>query len=127
MGPTAKNIDEYIEFQPEEIRSTLIHLRQTIKKTVPEADELISYQMPAFRLDKILVWFAAFKKHYTVFFPGNVMKDFSEEIKDFELIKSGAGIRIPVGNPVPYELISRIVIARKSEIISLKDAKTEKK
>ena len=74
---------------------------------MPEAEEVISYQMPAFRLNGMLVWFAAFKKHYTIFFPGKVLRIFRDELKPFELIKSGAGIRIPLGQPVPDQLIAK--------------------
>jgi uncharacterized protein YdhG (YjbR/CyaY superfamily) len=127
MQAVAKNIDEYIDLQSEDVRTTLINIRHTIKKAVPEAEELISYQMPAFRFKKILVWFAAFKKHYTIFFPGKVLQEFKDELQSYELIKSGAGIKIPLGTPVPDQLISKIVKARKSEIISPKDAMTQKK
>jgi uncharacterized protein YdhG (YjbR/CyaY superfamily) len=120
MHAVAKDIGEYIELQPEEVRATLTRIRNSIKKAVPEAEELISYQMPAFRLNGMLVWFAAFKKHYTIFFPGKVLQEFKDELKTYELIKSGAGIKIPLGQSIPYELISRIVKARKSEIYSRK-------
>lgn len=116
MRPIAKDIDSYIQNQPENVRATLEEIRITIKKAVPEALEVISYQMPAFRYHEILAWFASFKKHYTIFFPGNVLKDFKDELKPFELIKSGAGIRIPLNSPVPYQLISEIVKARSKEI-----------
>jgi uncharacterized protein YdhG (YjbR/CyaY superfamily) len=118
MRAAAKDIDTYIELQSEDVRATLLHIRQTIKKAVPEAEELISYQMPAFRLKGMLVWFAAFKKHYTIFFPGKVLQEFKDELKTYEMVKSGAGIKIPLGKPVPHELIAKIVQARKSEIFS---------
>jgi uncharacterized protein YdhG (YjbR/CyaY superfamily) len=127
MQAVAKNIDEYIDLQSEDVRATLINIRETIKKAVPEAEELISYQMPAFRFKKMLVWFAAFKKHYTIFFPGKVLQEFKDELQSYELVKSGAGIKIPLGTPVPDQLISKIIKARKSEIISGKDAMTQKK
>ena len=58
-----KSIDEYIEAFPKEIRSILQQIRETIKKAAPEADETISYNMPAFKMKKVLVYFAAYKNH----------------------------------------------------------------
>lgn len=116
MRTAARDIDAYIELQPEDARATLMTIRKTIKKAVPEAEEMISYQMPAFRLKKMLVWFAAFKKHYTIFFPGKVLQEFKDELKSYELIKSGSGIKIPLGQPIPDQLIARIVKARAKEI-----------
>jgi uncharacterized protein YdhG (YjbR/CyaY superfamily) len=116
MRIAAKDIDSYIDEQPEDVRAALYEIRLALKKAVPGAEEVISYQMPAFRLNKMLVWFAAFKKHYTIFFPGYVLKDFKDELKPYEMIKSGAGIKFPLGKPIPYDLISRIVQARSEEI-----------
>ena len=127
MQAAAKDIDAYIELQSEDARATLMSIRQTIKKAVPEAEETISYQMPAFRLNGMLVWFAAFKKHFTVFFPGKILNAFKEELKSYELVKSGAGIKIPLSEPVPEQLITRIVKARAKEISELKRLKSSSK
>jgi uncharacterized protein YdhG (YjbR/CyaY superfamily) len=120
MRTAAKDIDDYIQQQPENVRPVLTEIRNNIKHAVPEAKELISYQMPAFRQNGMLVWFAAFKKHYTIFFPGKVLQNFKDELKSYELVKSGAGIKIPLNQPVPYQIISRIVKARAKEIVELK-------
>ena len=127
MHIAAKDIDSYIEDQPEDTRADLNEIRFTIKRTVPEAQEVISYQMPALKLHEILVWFASFKKHYTIFFPGNVLKEFKDDLKPYELIKSGAGFKIPHGQPIPDQLITRLVQARAKEILASRQLKSTAK
>jgi uncharacterized protein YdhG (YjbR/CyaY superfamily) len=105
----AKDIDEYIELQSEIARSILSEIRQTIKKAVPEAEELISYQMPAFRYHGMLVWFAAFNHHYSIFIPRHILNLFEEELKPFELSKSKSAIKISLDKPVPVQLLSKII------------------
>jgi uncharacterized protein YdhG (YjbR/CyaY superfamily) len=109
MRSAVKDIDAYIEMQSENARNILLEIRQTIKKTVPEAEELISYQMPAFRYHGMLVWFAAFNHHYSIFIPRQVLNLFQEELKPFELSKSKSAIKIPLDKPVPVQLLSKII------------------
>jgi uncharacterized protein YdhG (YjbR/CyaY superfamily) len=109
MRSAAKDIDTYIELQSENTRSILSEIRQTIQKAVPEAEELISYQMPAFRYHGMLVWFAAFNHHYSIFIPRHILKFFEEELKPFELSKSKSAIKIPLDKPVPVKLLSKII------------------
>jgi len=109
MHLASKDIDEYIGLQSESTRGILSEIRQTIKKAVPEAEELISYQMPAFRYNGMLVWFAAFKHHYSIFIPRHILHLFEEELKPFELSKSKSAIKIPIEKPVPVNLLSKII------------------
>jgi uncharacterized protein YdhG (YjbR/CyaY superfamily) len=109
MRSPAKDIDEYIDLQPENARSILSEIRQTIKETVPEAEELISYQMPAFKYHGMLAWFAAFNHHYSIFIPRQILNLFEEELKPFELSKSKSAIKIPLDKPVPVKLLSKII------------------
>lgn len=109
MRLTYKDIDDYIGLQSESTRGTLSEIRQTIKKAVPEAEELISYQMPAFRYYGMLVWFAAFKHHYSIFIPRHILHLFDEELSPFELSKSKSAIKIPLNEPVPFQLLAKIV------------------
>jgi uncharacterized protein YdhG (YjbR/CyaY superfamily) len=102
-----KIVDEYIALQPEQIRPTLELLRNTIKKAAPQAEEIISYQMPAYRFHGILIFFAAFKNHYSVFVRPKVMDVFKPRLKAFKLTKSA--IRFPLNTSVQEELISEIV------------------
>ncbi len=108
MRSAAKDIDAYIELQSENARVILSEIRQTIKKTVPSAEELISYQMPAFRYHGML-WFAPFNHHYSIFIPRHILNLFQEELKPFELSKSRSSIKIPFDKPVPVQLLSKII------------------
>lgn len=109
MRSAAKDIDAYIDLQSDIARSILSEIRHTIKKAVPEAEELISYQMPAFRYHGMLVWFAAFNHHYSIFIPRHILNLFEEELKPFELSKSKSAIKIPFNEPVPVRLLSKII------------------
>ena|SRR5665647_1029316 len=109
MRLASKDIDEYIGLQSESTRGILSEIRQTIKKAVPEAEELISYRMPAFRYNGMLVWFAAFKHHYSIFIPRHILHLFEEELKPLELSKSKSAIKIPIEKPLPVNLLSKII------------------
>lgn len=108
-----ENINEYIATFPEEIRQILEQIRQTIRKAAPDAEETISYQMPAFRQKRILVYFAAFKNHIGFFPTPGGIEAFKNELPDFEVSKGT--IKLPLDKPIPYELISRIVAFRVKE------------
>jgi uncharacterized protein YdhG (YjbR/CyaY superfamily) len=109
MNSAIKEIDNYIIQQPENVRGILAELRQTIKKAVPEAEELISYKMPAFRFHGMLVWYAPFKNHYSIFVRPHILKNFKNELKAFETSKSNSAIKIPLDKPVPVDLLTRIL------------------
>jgi uncharacterized protein YdhG (YjbR/CyaY superfamily) len=107
MNNNAQEVDAYLSTQPENIRAILEKIRETIQKAVPEATELISYQMPAFKYHGIIAWYAPFKKHYSLFVRPVVMNVFMEDLKPYELSKSA--IRFPLNHAVPVEMIARIV------------------
>jgi uncharacterized protein YdhG (YjbR/CyaY superfamily) len=107
MDPSPSEIDDFLAAQTENVRAILEKIRDTIKKAVPEATELISYQMPAFKFHGIIAWYAPFKNHYSLFVRPVVMEAFKEELKPYVLSKSA--IRFPFEHPVPVELITRIV------------------
>jgi len=101
------NIDKYILMFSTDIQKILEKIRQTIKKAVPEAEEVISYSMPAFKFHGMLAWFAAFKKHYSIFMRPKVLQVFKEDFKQYELTKSA--IKIPLSKPVPVKLVTKII------------------
>jgi uncharacterized protein YdhG (YjbR/CyaY superfamily) len=104
-------IDEYMENVPPKFKPLLNRLRKTIRAAAPKAEETISYRMPAFRQNGILVYFAAFKDHCSLF-PGSlkVRKQFSEEMKPFD---TGKGtLQFTVERPLPAILVTRIIKAR---------------
>ena len=110
----ANSVDEYLESLPQDARAALNRLRKTIKAAAPEADEVISYGMPAFRQNGMLVYYAAFKDHYSLFgVSAKVRRQFSAELKPFE---TGKGtIHFTPERPLPTHLVTRIVKARVAE------------
>lgn len=112
---SANSIDEYIAAFPDEIQEILQKIRQVIHDAAPEAKEAISYQMPTFKLNGNLVHFAAFKDHIGFFpTPSGV-----EAYPELMLYKTGKGtLQFPLDEPVPYELIRRVVEFRVLEATS---------
>lgn len=104
---TLKSIEEYIlQFSPE-VQETLKMLRKVIKESAPDAEEKISYQMPAFALHGILVYFAAFKNHIGFYPTASGIEAFKHRLSAY---KSGKGsVQFPLDQPLPYELIREIV------------------
>jgi uncharacterized protein YdhG (YjbR/CyaY superfamily) len=106
-------IDDYIAAFPAEVQSILKKIRLTIRKAVPQAKEKISYKMPAFTLDGDLIYFAAFKKHIGVFPPVRGDEKLSKEISRYRGVKGN--LKFPLDEPIPYELIKRVVKFRVKE------------
>lgn len=102
-----RTIDQYISAQPATIRPLMEKIRQTIKKACPEAEENISYQMPVFRYKGILMYFAPFKNHYSIFTSPNYLLAFKEELKAYTTTKSS--VHFLYNKPVPVSLITKIV------------------
>jgi uncharacterized protein YdhG (YjbR/CyaY superfamily) len=119
------SIDEYIATFPEDIQALLEAVRATIKAAAPGAEERITYQMPTFVLNGHLVYFAAWKNHIG-FYPGSsgVREAFKDELSPYEGTKGS--LRFPIGQPLPMELISKIVQYRVSENLNNVMAKTRK-
>ncbi|MFL0246111.1 iron chaperone [Candidatus Clostridium stratigraminis] len=111
--PICKTIDEYISLFPHEIQEKLKNIRKVIKEAAPGAEEVISYQMPAFKFHGILVYFAVFKKHIGFYPTSSGITAFKDELSKY---KGGKGsVQFPLDEPIPYELISRIVKFRVNE------------
>jgi len=107
MPKPATNIDDYIKRFPADVRKRLQQMRTTIKKTAPRATETISYGIPAFRLQSMLVWFAAFKNHIG-FYPGaEGIAAFKKELSAYKSAKGS--VQFPLDQPLPLPLIKRIV------------------
>ena len=112
-----KNIDEYLAGVPEPARSTLNTVRAVIRSAVPpEATETISYGIPAFRHEQVLVWFAAFSKHCSLFPTASVIEAFKKELKGFTISKGT--IQFPTDKPLPAALVKNLVKARLAQIES---------
>jgi uncharacterized protein YdhG (YjbR/CyaY superfamily) len=106
-------IDAYIKTYPEDIQCILEKIRQIIKKAAPMAEEAISYQIPTFKLSGNLVHFAAFKSHIGFYPTSSGTEAFKQELLPY---KGGRGsVQFPLGKPIPYNLIRKIVIYRVKE------------
>ncbi len=110
-----KNVDEYLAGVPEPARSTLNKIRAAIRSAVPpEATETISYRMPAFKYKGVLVWFAAFSDHCSLFPTPSVVEAFKNELKGFTISKGT--IHFPTDKPLPTALIKKMVKMRVAQI-----------
>jgi uncharacterized protein YdhG (YjbR/CyaY superfamily) len=120
------SIDEYIAAQSEAIRPKLQEMREIIKAAAPEAKEKISYQMPAFELKGNLVYYAAWAKHIG-FYPGSgeIVRMFEDELSSYERTKGT--IQFPFDQPLPTELITKIVQLRVMENVTNAEQKARKK
>jgi uncharacterized protein YdhG (YjbR/CyaY superfamily) len=125
MKKQYKDIDEYIKSVPENIQSTLEEIRQVIKRVVPQAEEGISYQMPVFKLNGNLVYFAAFKNHIGFFPTPSGVEHFKDEITSYKTNKGT--IQFPLDKPIPFELIENIVRFRVNENLNKKPSSRQKK
>jgi uncharacterized protein YdhG (YjbR/CyaY superfamily) len=106
-----KNFDEYLAGVPEPSRSTLNELRAAIRSAAPpQATETISYRIPAFKHKRVLVWFAAFSNHCSLFPTASVIEAFKNELKGFSTSKGT--IHFPTDKPLPTALIKKLVKAR---------------
>lgn len=110
---TPASIDEYIAGFSEEIQEKLQLIRKTISEAAPEAEEAISYQMPTFKLKGNLVHFAAYKNHIGFYPAPRGIEAFKEELSAYKGAKGT--VQFPLNEPLPYDLIGRIVKFRAAE------------
>jgi uncharacterized protein YdhG (YjbR/CyaY superfamily) len=113
MKTNFNTIDEYISNQTLEVQPLLEQIRKTIQKAAPEAEEVISYQMPAYKQHGILVYFAAFKNHIGFYATPNGHAQFKEALSTY---KQGKGsVQFPLNKPIPFDIITKIVKFRVTE------------
>ncbi len=110
----SKNIDEYISGFPKNIQDILEKLRQVVKESAPDAQETISYGMPAFKQKSVLVYFAAFKNHIGFYPTPSAIEAFKEDLSPYETSKGAS--RFPLDKPIPYDLVKKIVKFRVNEV-----------
>ncbi|MEQ1950268.1 DUF1801 domain-containing protein [Mesorhizobium sp. CN2-181] len=111
-----KSVDEYIAAQPEASQAVLKKVRESIRKVLPEAEEVISYQIPAFKTKAGRpIYFSGWKKHYSLYpATGPLTAAFTSELAAYEVEKGT--IRFPLSAPVPEDLIGRIAQFRANEV-----------
>ena len=113
---SAAEVDDYLLAVEEPKRSTLQTLRRTILEIVPDAEQVISYRVPAFRLDgKTVAGFAAFKNHLSYLpFSGSVLPQLADQLPGYAMTKSS--LHFPVDQPLPKPLVRELIAARLAEV-----------
>ena len=119
--PAPKDIDAYIAAFPTDIQAVLRQIRSVIREAAPDAKEKISYGMPTFDLKGNLVHFAAFKNHYGFYPTSSGIAEFQEALSAYE--GSKGAVRFPMDQPLPLDLIRKIVKFRVRENLERAEAK----
>ena len=122
---TPKSIDEYIAAFPPEVQAILEKIRRTISAAAPDAQETISYQMPAFTLNGALVYFAAFKNHVGFYPPVSGDAELVKAVSPYAGEKGN--LRFPLDQPIPYDLIERVVKLRVQQNLAKAASKSKKR
>jgi uncharacterized protein YdhG (YjbR/CyaY superfamily) len=123
-----KSVSAYIAAFPPPVRKVLEHVRSTIQKAVPRATEVISYSIPAYKLDGgYVIYFAGWKKHYSLY-PANsrLVAAFKDDLEPYEVNNKGT-IRFPLDEPVPGKLIASIAKFRAREVADMVKTKGKAK
>ena len=120
MAP-AKTVDEYLKPFPPAVRSMLDKLRQTIKAAAPEAEEVISYMMPAYKQNGVLLYFGGYSTHIGFYPTSSGIEAFQKELSAYD--SSKGTVRFPIDKPLPLGLIRKIVKFRLMETEAKKKAK----
>lgn len=119
-----ETIDEYIAAFPADVRAILKKIRATARKAAPQATEKISYRIPALAMKGILIYFAAFKKHIGVYPPIRGDKKLDQALAPYRGEKRN--LKFPLDEPMPYDLIARIVKLRVKQQLEKARAKRKK-
>jgi uncharacterized protein YdhG (YjbR/CyaY superfamily) len=120
-----RTIDEYIATFPQDIQALLQEVRATIRAAAPDAEERISYQMPAFAQHGNLVYFAALKGHIGFYPTSSGVAAFKDELASY--VSTPGAIQFPLNQPLPLDLITRIVRFRVAENLQRAAAKAQKR
>ena len=114
-GKRVETADAYLSAVPEPARSTLNAVRATIRSVLPaETEEVISYGIPAFKHKRVLIWYAAFSDHCSLFPTASVIEEFKDELKGYKLSKGT--IQFPIDKPLPAALLKKMVKARLAQV-----------
>ncbi len=113
MASASVDIDKYISRFPKEIGAKLEQIRAIVKKTAPKAEEVISYKMPAFKLNGMLVWYTAHTNHIGLYPKASGIAAFSKELSAYKTSKGA--VQFPLDKPLPLGLITKMVKYRVQE------------
>lgn len=121
---TADTVDGYIAQFPEEVQETLHKIRATIRETVPQAEERISYGIPGYYQKGQVIFFAAYPKHISIYPAPSGVEEFKDDLARYQ---TGKGtMQFPLGEPVPYDLIVRMAQYRLAQNMMKKGARRKK-
>ena len=110
-GAAPKTVSQYMASVPAPARAAVKKMREAIRSVVPaEATEIVSYGIPAFRQKRVLVWYAAFSDHCSLFPTAAVIAEFKDELKGYSTSKGT--LHFPLSKPMPVALIKKLVRAR---------------
>jgi len=122
-----KSVDEYISAQPEAVRGLLTDVRATLRKALPKAEEVISYQIPAYKIDGVaVIFFSGWKQHWSLY-PASkgVVSGLKKELADHEVEKGT--IRFSLSKPAPKKLVAAIAKVRAAEAAAEVEKRAAKK
>ena len=120
-GTKFANTDEYISVFPESTQKKLQELRNAIKRAAPKATETISYNMPAYKLSSVLVYFAAYEHHIGFYPTPSALQAFKDEISKYK--SSKGAVQFPLNEPLPLALITKMVKFRINELKQKEEAR----
>jgi uncharacterized protein YdhG (YjbR/CyaY superfamily) len=123
--PAFASVDDYIASQPEPARGVLTRMRNSIRRALPGADEVISYGIPAYKLHgRVVLYIAGWKEHYS-FYPSTaaLVAAFKTELAPYEVNDKGT-IRFPRSKPVPLKLLAALAKFRAKEVAERQKART---
>jgi uncharacterized protein YdhG (YjbR/CyaY superfamily) len=123
--PAFKTVDEYIAAQPKATQVVLKHVRRTIRRALPKAEEIISYKIPAYKIhSEIVLYFAGWKRHYSLYPAGErLVAAFKDQLSSYDVSKGT--IRFPLSEPVPVKLIEGIAKFRAKEVVRREKSKDQ--
>jgi uncharacterized protein YdhG (YjbR/CyaY superfamily) len=116
MNPKPSSIEEYISWFSPEFQAKLQQIRETLREALPEAQEVISYHMPAFKTTEVLVYYAAAKNHIGFYPTNSGIAEFKKELEPYQTSKGA--IQFPYSKPLPLDLITAIATFRHSEVVA---------
>jgi uncharacterized protein YdhG (YjbR/CyaY superfamily) len=120
-----KTVEEYLSSLPESSKEILQGLREAIKRVAPQAEEMISYNIPAFKFHGMLVFYAAYKTHIGFYPTHSPIRLFKKELEKYELSKGT--VKFPLDKPLPLGLIKKIVKFKMSENLVKEELKFKNK
>jgi uncharacterized protein YdhG (YjbR/CyaY superfamily) len=116
-----KTVDEYISTFPVSTQKILKDVRKTIHEAAPQAEDVISYNMPALKFKGVLVYYAAYEKHIGFYPTNSGIEAFKDQLRNYKFSKGA--IQFPIDEPIPFNLITRIVKFRMKEVQEKEKAK----